>query len=228
MSKCCVGLLFLVLVEGAAVGQSDPCPRLQAGNLPADFLEMCRPQPIGGGEKELVLQSLPAEGEVLKFSRSERKKLAAIDAVLRLHERAGVYKVNVIDLPSATTALHGRAVLLVTLPALTQLSEEELQALTAHEIGHEFLWWEFVSAKMRGDSVRMRELELVSDIVAAETLRQLGIPVERLMDALVKIAAYNRERLGVAVNEDDYPRISTRRAAVKGWSAFVGTGKAIK
>lgn len=74
----------------------------------------------------------------------------------------------------------------------------------------------------------MRELELVSDIVAAETLRQLGIPVERLMDALVKIAAYNRERLGVAVNEDDYPRISTRRAAVKGWSAFVGTGKAIK
>jgi Zn-dependent protease with chaperone function len=37
--------------------------------------------------------------------------------------------------------LYGRAVLLISLPALRLLRAEQLEALVAHEIAHEY-WWD--------------------------------------------------------------------------------------
>jgi Zn-dependent protease with chaperone function len=215
------GVLLVTVTMSFAMAQpvpaSDPCPKLKAGVFPENFFHPCRPEPIPAGERDLVLRTLPRAGEAPDLSRAERKKLAAVDSVLQMHERSGVYVVKVVEVATATTALHGRAVLIITHPALAVLSAEELQALVAHEIGHEYTWHQFAAARKRDDSARLRELELVSDMIAAETLRRLGVPANRLLSALDKIASYNRERFGNILNADAYPEMATRRSAIAAW-----------
>jgi hypothetical protein len=91
-------------------------------------LDACRPEPITGAQKAAVLQLLPIDGAVAQLGSGELRKLQAIDAVLRTHRRTGVYEIRVIAVPQAWTGLDNRTVLLISLPALTVLDAEELQA----------------------------------------------------------------------------------------------------
>jgi hypothetical protein len=179
-----------------------------------DF-DACHPEPISAVEKAAVLQSLPAGGTVLQLDRCERSKLDAIGPVLRVHGRDGVYDVRVIAVPQAWTGLYERTVLLISLPALTLLKAEELQALVAHEMGHEYVWKQYTDAKLRRDTNRLRELELVCDAIAIRTLALVGIPPERLQTATEKVFRYNRERIGVALDQDSYPSLNERRQLIK-------------
>lgn len=97
-------------------------------------LDACRPAPVTNEEKARALHSLPAEGEVSQLGGDERRKLEAIEPVLRAHQRIGIYEVRVISVQQAWTGLHERAVLLISLPALRLVNSEELAALVAHEI----------------------------------------------------------------------------------------------
>ena len=63
------------------------------------------------------------------------------------------YEIKVIDLPQAGMALHDRAVLLITAPTIALLSAAELQAMAAHEIGHEYVWTEWNRAHQHADQV---------------------------------------------------------------------------
>jgi Zn-dependent protease with chaperone function len=166
-------------------------------------------------EKSAVLQSLPADGALTQLGSGEQRKLRAVDAVLRTHRRNGVYDVRVIAVPQAWTGLHARAVLLISLPALTLLTSEELQALVAHEIGHEYVWQQYTDAKSRKDAKRVRELELVCDAIALRTLAREGVSPERLQTATEKVSWYNRERLGVALDLRNYPSLKERRQLIK-------------
>jgi hypothetical protein len=182
--------------------------------------DVCRPEPVSALEKAAVLHSLPVGGTVTHFGSGDLRKLQAIDRVMREHKRNGIYEVRVITVPQAWTGLHGRAVLLISLPALTLLTSEELQALVAHEIGHEYVWQEYANAKTRKDARRLRELELVCDAIAIATLMRLDVPPERLESATKKVFSYNRQRLGVALNQNDYPSIKQRRQLIKAFHSF--------
>ena len=48
-----------------------------------------------------------------------------------------MYDIKVIDMRYARVGLYEQAVVLISKPALTLLEPEELQALVAHEMGHE-------------------------------------------------------------------------------------------
>jgi Zn-dependent protease with chaperone function len=178
-------------------------------------LDACRPAPVSIAEKMRGLHSLPAKGLVTQFGRNERRKLAAVEPVLRANERIGIYEVRVISVPQAWTGLHERAVLLISLPALRLLTAEEVAALVAHEIGHEYVWRQYADAKRRQDARRLRELELVCDAIAIRTLARLGMRADRLQTAVEKTSWYNRERLGVALNEGDYPSLKERKRLLK-------------
>jgi len=178
-------------------------------------LDACRPEPITVAEKAAVLQSLPIDGAVTQLDNGERRKLRAIDAVLRGRRRMGVYEVRVIAVAQAWVGLHNRTVLLISLPALTVLSSEELQALVAHEIGHEYIWQQYAAAKTRKDAKRLRELELICDAIAIATLTRLGIGPQRLQSATEKVFWYNRERLGVPLDRGNYPSLHERRQLIQ-------------
>src|SRR5688572_26955255 len=170
-----------------------------------------RPAPVSPAEREDALATLPPEGDVEDLDDAQRKKLAAARRVLELHGRAAVYELKVIEVPQAAVALHARAVVLVSEPALDLLDPEELQALVAHEVGHEYFWNEYFRARQDNDRSRLQTLELLSDGLAIVTLRRAAVDPQRLMSALEKVLRYNRERLGAARNEDDHPALGQRR-----------------
>jgi hypothetical protein len=170
-----------------------------------------RPAPVSPAERERVLATLPAEGDIRDLDSVQRKKLAAVRRVLELHGREAVYVVKVVEVPQAAVALHARAVVLVSEPALDLLDPEELQALVAHEVGHEYFWSEYFRARRDDDRSLLRTLELLCDGLAIVTLRRAGMDPRRLTSALEKVVRYNRDRFGAALNEDHYPAMGERR-----------------
>jgi Zn-dependent protease with chaperone function len=170
-----------------------------------------RPVPVSPAERAGVLATLPPEGDVRDLDTAQRKKLAAARRILQLHGREAVYEVKVIEVPQAAVALHARAVVLVSEPALDLLDAEEVQALVAHEVGHEYFWSEYFRARRDNDRPLLRTLELLCDGLAIVTLRRAGTDPKGLISALEKLVRYTRDRFGAARNEDDYPAIGERR-----------------
>lgn len=186
------------------------------------WLQTGRPTPVSPHDRARILASLPAKGQVPELDASARQKLADLGPLLRASERDSVYVVKVIDVPQAVVALHGRTVVLVSQAALNLVSAAELQALVAHEIGHEYVWPEYERAAARDDHNRLKELELLCDMIAVATLHGLRMDVFRLMSGVEKVSRFNRERFGVALNENGYPATAERRAlarAVLQWTS---------
>lgn len=189
--------------------------------LRADLMDLdaCRPAPVGAEGKSVALKSLLSKGEVTQLSEDDRRKLRDLGPILRLHAREGVYEIKLISVPQAWTGLYRRAVLLISLPALRLLDSEELQALVAHEIGHEYVWQEYAIAQERKDRAHLLELELACDQIAVVTLERIGVKPNRLITALEKTSRFNRGGFGRAANESNYPSLKTRRALVKEMSS---------
>ena len=193
----------------------------------ARLLESARPAPVSAEEKAHILTTLPEEGEVTGLDPGAMQKLASVKQVLRTAGRDTVYEVKVIDVAQAAVVLHARAVLLISKPALDLLGPDELQAVAAHEIGHDSVV-EYDRASKLGDYQRRKELELVCDAIGIVILHQLGMKTSRLMAGVEKITRFNRERLGTALNENAYPTVSRRTQfgrAVREWAAAADRGK---
>jgi hypothetical protein len=174
-------------------------------------LNDCRPAPITPEEKQFLLASLPATGEVTKFRTSQRIKLKTVLQVLRFHERDNVYELKVVSVPQASAGLYGRGVLLLSLPALRILTSHQLAAIAAHEIGHEYVWEAVNEARAQRNHVRLRQLELACDAIAAITLREIGVAPEHLASATEQMWSYNHRRFGIAVDQNSYPTLKQRR-----------------
>ena len=178
------------------------------------------PEPVSAENKARVLSSLPAEGEVTDLNAAARQKLAALYDCSGPPGASRRYDIKVIDVPLAAVFLHARVIIFISEPALTLLDADELQALVAHEIGHEYVWAERERAFRLADRSRLKDLELMCDAIAIVTLHGLGMDVSRLMTGVQKISRFNRERFGTANNEKDYPTVAERRAfaaAVVAW-----------
>jgi hypothetical protein len=208
-------LLFAIAATALQAQAKEECAIRNAEMVRTIDLDACRPRPVSAVETLAVLESLPADGVVTQLGAGEQRKLDAIRRVLRAHGRDSVYHVKVITVRQAWTGLHARAVLLISLPALTLLTSEELQALVAHEIGHEYVWQQYADAKSRKEVKRVRELELVCDAIALRTLAHEGVLPERLQTATEKVSWYNRERLGLALDLRNYPSLKERRQLIK-------------
>ena len=73
-------------------------------NALARFLETARPKPVSSEDKARVLSTLPPEGEVTDLSASARRKLAALNELLRTSGRESAYEIKVVDVPQAGLA----------------------------------------------------------------------------------------------------------------------------
>ena len=210
----CFAMFVFLSFSGHAATPSQRCTDSFLNGEPLD-LETCRPAPVSPADKNLVMRSLPTKGEVRRLSKSERKKLDELKPVLRLHKRDRAYDIKVISVPQAWTGLHERAVLLISRPALGLLSSEELQALAAHEIGHEYLWDSYLVAQRQNDTKRLCDLELACDAIAVLTLEGLRVSTDNLTAGLEKVHQFNFQRFGWASNESSYPTAAARRRLVK-------------
>ena len=175
---------------------------------PQSWLQALRPTPIRPEERARALATLPESGE-LTPAHDEHAKLAMLAAVLVYHKRAQVFETKLIDVPQAVVALYARTVILISRPALRLVSAAELQALVAHEIGHEYFWGEFERTLERRDKRGRQELELKCDGIAVLTLIALGGDPASLRAGLRKQLRFN-DAIGAIANADDYPVLQDR------------------
>ena len=189
-------------------------PRRDANTFWTD-LNQSRPQAVPPEFKAAVLATLPAKGEVRNLKEPSRRKLAAAQEILRMHQRDAVYEVKVIDVPDAFVGLHARSVILISETALNLLSAEELQASVAHEAGHEYVWAQYETARKAKDFERMQELEMFCDIVSVVTLRRARLDPSRMITSFEKLLRYTRERFGPHPNEAHYISAGERRKFIQ-------------
>ena len=158
-------------------------------------LATIRPNPIGAEEKRRALAELPTKGE-LRPTAGDTAKLESLRRVLIYHKREAVFEVKVVDVPQAAVVLYARSVVLVSRPALRLVSALELQAIVAHEMGHEFFWEEH--ARNGRDARTRHELELRCDAIAILTLLQLGLD-----PAFGRLGGSEADALQRAARDDD-------------------------
>ncbi len=160
-------------------------PRSELASVGA-LLARLRPLRLRPEARSRITATLPPVGE-LTPSAEERAKLAAADSILAFHNRTGAVEVKLIEVFQAFVGLHGRSVVLVSQPALTVLSAAEVQALVAHELGHDYFWEEYERAAGKKDRRLIRELELRCDAISLLTLRAMKLDTKALGLALAKI-----------------------------------------
>jgi len=180
-----------------------------------EWLESARPEPVTAHAKARALSALPAEGQIGLLNDSQRQKLAAVRTLLSATGRDGAYEIKVVDIPMARVGVYERAAILISEHALIVLEAEELQALVAHETGHEYFTADYDRALGRQDKPRLKELELMCDAVAIVTLERLHIDSARLVSAVEKITRYNELHRPGRIDESGYPTLSERRAFVR-------------
>jgi hypothetical protein len=175
----------------------------------AAFLAERRPPRLEAGLRDLILANLPPEGEVVPTA-AERAKIAGLTPVLAFHHRHDL-TVKVIEVGHAFVGLHARTVLLLSRDALRVVTREELRAIAAHELGHEYVWDRYWEAMKAQAHARMQELELVCDGIAVATLRALGLPPQDLATAVTKVERFNVRRGAVATARSYVPLAERQR-----------------
>jgi hypothetical protein len=155
-----------------------------------DYLKRVRLPKVSEAQKAKVLTRLE-KGKEVRVSDRMKQELAALEPILRYHERDSVIEIRVIGVKELFVGLQGRAVLLISEPALNLLTLEELQATVAHELGHEYFWGELMEARQQKKREMMREIELRCDGVAVIALRRLGLDSAKLVSALSRMRMLN-------------------------------------
>lgn len=155
-----------------------------------DFLNRIRLPRVSEAHMVDVLERIP-ESEVVGASDRMKGKLAALESILRYHQREYSMGIRVIRAHEAFVRVQGRAVLLISEPALNLLPVSELQAVVAHELGHEYFWAEYFEARQQRKHELIREIELRCDGIAVITLLRLGLNPAKLVSALDRIRSFN-------------------------------------
>ncbi len=204
MMRATTILSLMVALTISSSGQTRPKnlkPGSVEANVPAffeqiedrsfeDYLRRIRLPKVSAAFKAEVLAQI-AKGEEVKVSDRMKDKLAGLEPILRYHERDSVIEIKVISAREAYVGLQGRAVMLISEPALNLLPLEELQAAVAHELGHEYFWGEFMEARQQKKHETMVEIELHCDGIAVIALRRLGLNPLTLNSAITAIRSFN-------------------------------------
>ena len=91
----------------------------------------------------------------------------------------------------AFVGLHARTVLLISREALGLFDADEMVAIMAHELGHDYVSDEYAKAREEHDDERLQELELRCDGIAVITLRKMHMDPARLISAATKLLRHN-------------------------------------
>lgn len=181
------------------------------------YLKRVRLPQVSAEFKARVLAQL-ANAEIVKPSEKMQAKLTALTPILQYHERDTVLEIKVINAREAFVRFQGRSVLLISENILRLLSVEELQAVVAHELGHEYFWGELMEARQQKNHDRLREAELYCDGIAVITLYRLGIDPAKLISALVRIRAFNNR---FSTDSLSYPLPTERYAFIRAMGELV-------
>jgi hypothetical protein len=170
---------------------------VQEGEFDALLRKLRRPAP-SPAVRAMVIASLPKEGE-LAPTADEAAKLAAVRPLLAFHGRDHDMTLRLFTVGRVSfVGLHARTVLLISREALDLLDTEELQAIMAHELGHDYVWDAYEQARQQENDRLLQELELRCDGIAVVALGRMGVDPERLVSALTRLSRSGRTTVNAA------------------------------
>jgi Zn-dependent protease with chaperone function len=226
-----LGLVGIVGVAVNAVTQERERPTdwvaaavLQYFESVADFdallRQLRRPAPPAK-VRVWVMKNLPEEGQ-LTPTVQETAKLQALLPVIAFHGRERDMELRLITAGGlAFVGLHARTVLLISREALRVIDTNELVAIAAHELGHDYLWHEYADAQRENNMRRLQELELRCDGFAVITMTSLRVGPERLVSAVTKLARYNEHMFG-KLNDPRYVPLDQRIRFIRSVAKLTG------
>jgi hypothetical protein len=143
---------------------------------------------------------------------SEVEKLRGLAApILTLHQQTGVIEPLVFRDNQIYVALVGGWHLAVSTRALLMLTEEELQAAVAHEVGHIYTMVEAYYAERAKDDAKLRETELLADAVSALTMKALRKDPASLLRVIEKELSLLAAQGTVALTDASHPTTESRK-----------------
>jgi hypothetical protein len=162
------------------------------GNLD-EYLKSIRPIEISAEQRALIIASIRKD-DLVAPSPGRQAKLNALRPVLEYHDRAALpIKILRFPGPLAWAAFLEGAAVLVSEDALDLLTTEELQAVIAHELGHEYFTAEFESARENKQWDKVKEVELRCDAISIITMKSLGLNPNALVSGVTKLISFNEE-----------------------------------
>lgn len=170
----------------------------KSGNGDLDsYLKGIRPAGISADRRARLVASIKKE-DIVSPSAQRQTKLNALRPILAYHDRAEI-EVKMLRLGLAWAGMLEGAAVVVSEEAVDILTAEELEAVVAHELGHEYFAAEYEGARQGKDYDRVKEIELRCDAVAIITMKSLGVNPSSLLSGVSKLTQFN-ERRGVRNN----------------------------
>jgi len=165
----------------------------RSGNGDLDsYLKSIRPAGISADQRARLVASIKKE-DIISPSAERQIKLDALRPILAYHDRAGI-EVKILRLGLAWAGMLEGAAVVVSEEAVDILTAEELQAVVAHELGHEYFAAEYEAARKSKQYDRVKEVELRCDAIAVITIRRLRLDPASLLLGVSKLTKFNEAR----------------------------------
>ena len=177
--------------------------------------------PVSPDQRARLIAMIRKE-DVVSPSAQRQAKLDAVRPVLEYHERSTI-EVKILRLGLAWAAMLEGAAVVVSEEAVDLLTAEELQAVVAHELGHEYFAAEYEAARQGKDYDRVKEVELRCDALAIITMKGLGMNPSSLLSGVSRLTQFNEQR-GVRNNPNLVTSIDDRRRFCQAMIKLVETG----
>jgi hypothetical protein len=173
-----------------------------------DYLKSIRPAGVSADRRARLVASIKKE-DIISPSAQRQAKLDALRPILAYHDRAGI-EVKILRLGLAWAGFLEGSAVVVSEEAVDLLTAEELQAVVAHELGHEYFSAEYEPARSSKQYDKVKEVELRCDAVAIITMKSLGLNPNSLLSGVSKLTQFN-EVLGVRNNANLVTSLDERR-----------------
>jgi hypothetical protein len=180
-----------------------------------EYLTRARPTPVSANYKAAALANLPPTSNV-QLSAENQAKLAALAPILEFYDRRGIIEPRVIgDNETTFIGLYERSALIITQKALNLFSKQEIQAVVAHELAHEWYWDEYRLARESNQDDKVQEIELRCDGIAILALVRLRLSPSQLISALQKLGQYDNDTWGANYYKAPDERLTFARSMIK-------------
>jgi hypothetical protein len=173
-----------------------------------DYLKSIRPAAVSADKKARLLAMVRKEGAI-EPSAARQAKLDVLRPVLEYLERDTGIEVKILRLRLAWAGFLGGAAVLISEEAIDLLTAEELQAVVAHELAHEYFSGDYEAARASNQYDMVKEIELRCDAVSIITMEGLRLDSGALLSGVSKLTKFN-ERRGFPNNPNLGPSVEER------------------
>jgi Peptidase family M48 len=174
----------------------------------ASYLKSIRTAGVPSDRRARLVAGIRKE-DIVSPSAGRQAKLDTLRPILAYHDRAGI-DVKILRLGLAWAGFLEGAAVVVSEEAVDILTPEELQAVVAHELGHEYFASEYETARQSKQYDAVKEVELRCDGLAIITMKSLGLNPNCLLTGVSRLTQFNESR-GVKNNPNLVTSLDERR-----------------